>query len=75
MGGFIRILVIALLIWYGVKLVVRLIFPLLVAKTKQRQQQTIKKEGDITVHYDKKHQEKFEKKEKKGDYVDYEEVK
>lgn len=72
MGGFIRILLIALLVWYGIKFIVRFVLPLILSNTENRRQQTIKKEGDVTVHLEK--ERRFEQKEKKGDYVDYEEV-
>lgn len=72
MGGFIRILLIALLVWYGIKFIVRFVLPLILSNTENRRQQTMKKEGDVTVHLEK--ERRFEQKEKKGDYVDYEEV-
>lgn len=74
MGGFIRVIAIAFLIWYGIKFIIKFLFPSLSNSDKSSNQQTMKKEGEVTVHLDKQRQKEFRQKEKKGDYVDYEEV-
>lgn len=75
MGGLLRILVIALLIGYGVKFILKLISPYKSNHYKTEQQQKERSEGEVTVHYDKQRQQDSSRREKKGDYVDYEEVK
>lgn len=73
--GFIRIIFIALLIWYGVKLIIRFILPLIIGSCYvKNQKENTPKEGEVIIHIDKKHQQNIEEKEKKGDYVDYEEI-
>ena len=83
--GFVRTILIILLIWYGVKILSRLFAPYLmryVAKkaeqkfgqqfnTKQRPQEK-QKEGEISI--DKMPNQKTSKNKDVGEYVDYEEI-
>ncbi len=85
--GFLRTILIILLVWYGVKILIRLFAPYLVQymskKMQERfgqqfqhqQQQTDRnrpKEGETVI--DKMpHQEKTSDK-KEGEYIDYEEI-
>ncbi|MDO5975837.1 DUF4834 family protein [Flavivirga jejuensis] len=84
--GFIRMILIILLIYFGVKILSRLLAPLLVKyvakKAEQRfgeqfgqfgkqQQQQQKKEGEVTI--DKIPKSRTSNKDV-GDYVDYEEI-
>ncbi len=81
--GFLRMILIILLIYYGIKVLSRLFAPLLakyvVKKAEQRfggfqgrpQQEEQKKEGEISI--DKMPKFKVSNKDV-GDYVDYEEI-
>lgn len=75
MGGLLRILVIALIVGYGVKFILRLISPYKSNTYKTNQQEKARKEGEVTVHYNKQRGQDFSRGERKGDYVDYEELK
>ena len=84
--GFVRTILIILLVWYGVKVLARIFAPLLmryVAKKaeqkfgqqfKQQQQpkQTNKQEGEISI--DKMPNQGKASNKNVGDYVDYEEI-
>ena len=84
--GFIRTILIIVLVWYGVKILSRIFAPLLmryVAKKaeqkfgqqfgqRQQPQQAKKKEGEISI--DKKPQQSKTSNKDVGDYVDYEEI-
>ncbi|PVX51958.1 hypothetical protein C7377_0252 [Balneicella halophila] len=75
MGGLIRIIVIALLVWYGFRIIFRYIFPFILGSYITREEQkNVKQEGDVTIHLDKKSPRETEGKEQKGEYVDYEEI-
>ena len=82
--GFLRMVLIILLIYYGVKILSRLFAPLLIKyvakKAEQKfggpfqqryQQETPKKEGEVTI--DKMPNSKSTNKDV-GEYVDYEEI-
>ena len=84
--GFIRTILILMLIWYGVKILSRLFAPVLmrfVAKKAeqrfgqqfnqhQKPQQPTQKEGEITV--DKTPKQNKTSNKDVGEYVDYEEI-
>ena len=86
--GFVRMILIILLIYFGIRILTRLFAPLLakfvVKKAeqrfgdqfgqfqKQRQQQPIKKEGEISI--DKMPPKSKATNNDVGDYVDYEEI-
>lgn len=72
MTGLFRIILISMLIWYVVKFIFRLLYPSNTAKYNTHKQ--TQKEGNVTIHHDKQHQQQFEQKAKKGEYVDYEEI-
>ncbi len=80
--SFFRTLFIILVIWYGVKLVTKYLFPLFMQKTMKdmqsrmegqirQQQQSQRNEGEITVQQDRN---KRNNGQKEGEYVDFEEV-
>lgn len=83
--GFLRTILIILLIWYGVKVLTRIFAPFLmryVAKKAEKQfgqqfnqyqppKETKKKEGEISI--DKMPKQKTSNKDV-GEYVDYEEI-
>jgi hypothetical protein len=74
--GFFRTILIILLIYYVIKWLSRLFFPLLVkkyfGKQANSQQSGSKKEGDITIV--KRGKKPTGKDDRLGDYVDFEEV-
>lgn len=84
--GFIRTILILILIYYGVKILSRLFAPVLmrfVAKKaeqrfgqqfnqQQKQQQTAQKEGEISI--DKTPKQNKTSNKNVGEYVDYEEI-
>jgi len=84
--GFVRTILIIVLVWYGVKILSRIFAPLLmryVAKKAEQKfgqqfgqhqhpQQAKKKEGEISI--DKKPQQGKTSNKDVGDYVDYEEI-
>lgn len=79
--GFIKFIIIAAGIYYLLKLIIRAMFPFLVQKTfdkiqkeaQQRQQQSTKKEGEVTIEKISDNAGNPNKKDV-GDYVDFEEV-
>ncbi len=82
--NFIRTLVIIALIYFGVRLFVRYVLPLILDKKikdmqhkMQEQQkhhrQSNRSEGDVTLEYDKKGKNK-NGHQKDGEYVDFEEI-
>lgn len=79
--AFIKFIIIAVGIYYLLKLIIRAIFPFLVQKTfdkiqkeaQQRQQQSTKKEGEVTIEKISDNAENLNKK-GVGDYVDFEEI-
>jgi len=84
--GFIRTILIIVLVWYGVKILSRIFAPLLmryVAKKAeqkfgqkfgqhQKPPQTVKKEGEISI--DKSPNANKSSNKDVGEYVDYEEI-
>ena len=71
--GLFRILLYGLIIYLIYKFIVRLLFPSLNGRSqKYTNQGSSKKPGDTTVNVPKNESEK--KDNKKGDYIDYEEV-
>ena len=84
--GFVRTILIIVLVWYGVKVLSRIFAPLLmryVAKKaeqkfgqqfgqRQQPQPTKKKEGEISI--DKAPQQSKTSNKDVGEYVDYEEI-
>ena len=84
--GFLRAILIILLIWYGIKLVSRIFAPVLmryVAKKAEKKfggqfnqyqqpKEDKKKEGEISI--DKMPNEKSSSNKNVGEYVDYEEI-
>tara|TARA_R110002073_G_scaffold236096_1_gene397291 strand:+ start:2201 stop:2482 length:282 start_codon:yes stop_codon:yes gene_type:complete len=84
--GFLRTILIILLIWYGIKLVSRIFAPVLmryVAKKAEKKfggqfnqyqqpREDKKKEGEISI--DKMPNEKSSSNKNVGEYVDYEEI-
>jgi len=82
-NGFLRTLVIIVLIFYGIRLFARYVLPLLVDKglknmqqkmqDQQRQsQRSTRPPGDVTIEY--KNRAGKNSSQTKGDYVDFEEV-
>ena len=82
-NGFLRTLVIIVLIFYGIRLFARYVLPLLVDKglknmqqkmqDQQRQsQRSTRPPGDVTIEY--KNRTGKNSSQTKGDYVDFEEV-
>ncbi|HNQ38377.1 MAG: DUF4834 family protein [Prolixibacteraceae bacterium] len=80
--SFFRTLLIILIIWYGIKLVTRYIFPLLMRKTMhnmqsrmeqqfREQQRGQRSEGEVTIE---KNRRNSPTKPNEGEYVDFEEV-
>lgn len=81
--GFVRTLLIIVIIYYGIRIVSKYLLPLLVDKgvkkmqqkmqDQQRQhQQPFRADGEVTIEADKKGNKNTEKD--KGEYVDFEEV-
>jgi hypothetical protein len=82
-NGFLRTLLILVLVFYGIRLFARYILPLLVDKglknmqqkmqDQQRQsQRSTRAPGDVTIEYNNRNSKKSSQS--KGDYVDFEEV-
>ena len=80
--NFIRTLVVILVVWYGIKLVTKYIFPLMLNRTMKnmqsrmeeqirQQQRGSRREGDVTVEGKRKN---GAAKSNEGEYVDFEEV-
>ena len=74
-------IIIILLIYYGLKFVGRLLFPIVVKKavdnmqarqTQYQRQQQHKQEGEVTIEKDRKQQTRTNATE--GEYVDFEEI-
>ena len=81
--GFIRTLLVIVIIYFGIRIVTRYILPLLVDKgiknmqqkmqNQQRQhQQTTRPEGEVTIEKDRNQGSK--NSQNQGEYVDFEEV-
>jgi predicted membrane protein len=80
--NFLRTLFIILVIWYGIKLITKYLFPLFMQKTMKemqskmeeqiRQQQRSRRyEGEVTVEQNRNKQNN---RQNEGEYVDFEEV-
>ena len=80
--NFIRTLVVILVVWYGIKLVTKYIFPLMLNRTMKnmqsrmeeqirQQQRGSRREGDVTVEGKRKN---GTANSNEGEYVDFEEV-
>lgn len=80
--GFIRTVLIILIIYYAARLIARFVVPLLFQKTMRNmqakmqqqmrdQQRQGKREGEVTLERDPKHNNR---QSQAGEYVDYEEV-
>lgn len=70
----VKILLFFVLFWYGAKLLLRWLLPAFILSQKQRKE-TSKEEGDVTIIHNTKKQQQDKESRKKGEYVDYEEVK
>ena len=81
--GFIRTLVIIVLIYFAIRLFTRYVLPLILDKKikdmhqkmeeqKRRQNHSNRSDGDVTIEYDKKRNKKSYDDD--GEYVDFEEV-
>lgn len=79
--AFIKFIIIAVGIYYLLKLIIRAMFPFLVQKTfdkmqkeaNRQQQEQEKKEGEVTIDKNSSSKSNPNKKDV-GDYVDFEEV-
>ncbi len=80
--GFVRILLVVLLVWYGVKLVTRYLLPFFLNKTVRNMQSRMedqirdrhrnsRREGEVTLENQPR---KRDSSIHEGEYVDYEEV-
>jgi flagellar biosynthesis/type III secretory pathway M-ring protein FliF/YscJ len=81
--NFLRTLFIIVVIWYGIKLVVKYVFPLVMRQTMKnmqsqmeeqlrQQQRKGRREGDVTIEGSQKTSSDHSKE---GEYIDFEEVK
>lgn len=81
--GFIRTLVVIAIIYFVIRLFTRYVLPVILEKKmkdiqhkmnehQKQQQPTKKREGDVTIEYDRKRNSNRGKNE--GEYVDFEEV-
>ncbi len=64
-----RILLFIIILFYAGRFLAKLLFAV-----NSSQKRTTPEEGDVVIHYDKNRQQKSEQKDKKGEYVDYEEI-
>jgi hypothetical protein len=81
LANFFETILIILLIYYGLKFVGRILFPIVVKKavnnmqerqSQYQRQQQYKPEGEVTVEKDRKQQTRTNTTE--GEYVDFEEI-
>jgi len=77
MGVLLKIILISVLVYYTVKTAFRLFLPLLGKKFEEElyrraQNQNIKREGEVTIKYQKDKQKKID--EDIGEYTDFEEI-
>lgn len=76
LAGFIRTLVVIVLVYYGLKLLAKYVMPLFVGQSNQQQnfqnRQQSRREGDVTVEGNGSRDSKYSRDE--GEYVDFEEV-
>jgi uncharacterized membrane protein (DUF106 family) len=81
--GFVRTLLVIIIIYYGIKIVSKYVLPLLVDKGMKKMQQKMqdqqrqnqkpsRPDGEVTIENDNKKNQNSGKD--KGDYVDFEEV-
>jgi hypothetical protein len=83
--GFIRIILILILFYYGVRIITRYLLPLFLGKYvnrkmndfqgqsgRQEKTKSRKREGEVTVDYSPQEEKK---QNNRGDYVEYEEIK
>jgi hypothetical protein len=83
--GFIRIILILILFYYGVRIITRYLLPLLLGNYvnrkmndfqgqsgRQEKTKSRKREGEVTVDYAPQEEKK---QNNRGDYVEYEEIK
>jgi hypothetical protein len=81
--GFVRTLLIIVIVYYGIKIVSKYVLPLLVDKGMKKMQQKMqdqqkqhqqpsRPDGEVTIEADKKKNQNSGKA--KGEYVDFEEV-
>lgn len=85
MGGIIKFLIIAIIVLWVIRLLVRMIFPAVIrnafnnmqnqAAGQQQQQRPRRPEGTISIDYMPKKEKKKGNADNLGDFVDYEEVK
>ncbi|MFN0255099.1 DUF4834 family protein [Pedobacter ureilyticus] len=85
MGGVIKFLIIAIIVLWVIRLLVRMIFPAVIrnafnnmqnqATGQQQQQRARRPEGTISIDYMPKKEKKKGNADNLGDFVDYEEVK
>lgn len=85
MGGVIKFLIIAIIVLWVIRLLVRMIFPAVIrnafnnmqnqAAGQQQQQRPHRPEGTISIDYMPKKEKKKGNADNLGDFVDYEEVK
>ena len=80
--NFLRTLVVILIIWYGLKLVTKYVFPLMLNKTVKnmqsrmeeqfrQQQRSSRSEGEVTIESNSR---KSRTSPSEGEYIDFEEV-
>ena len=80
--NFIRTLLVIIVIWYGIRLITKYVFPLMLNKTMKNmqsrmeeqireQQRSTRREGEVTVENKKQN---GSPKSNEGEYVDFEEV-
>jgi len=77
MGVLLKIILISVLVYYTVKTAFRLFLPLLGKRFEEElyrrtQNQNIKREGEVTIKYQKDKQKKID--EDIGEYTDFEEI-
>lgn len=79
--SFLRTVGIIVIVYYGLKFVIRLLFPIVVKKavnnmqerqSQYQRQQQYKPEGEVTIEKDRKQQNRTNTAE--GEYVDFEEI-
>ena len=80
-GSFLRTVGIIVIVYYALKFIGRLLFPIVVKKavnnmqerqSQYQRQQQYKQEGEVTIEKDRKQQTKTNTTE--GEYVDFEEI-
>ncbi len=64
-----KILAFIIILFYAGRFLAKLLFA-----ANSSQKQSTPEEGDVVIHHDKNRQQKTEQKDKKGEYVNYEEI-